>query len=744
MKSASLSRLVVAAAILAPAGPLFAQQPVTPSTVFRAALATGTIHVDGSLDEPAWGGAEPFPLAYEWFPGDNVAPLVRTECRIVYDASNIYVGCTADDPDPTRIRATYTDRDRAFSDDHMIFVFDPFNDRRRAFQFRVNPLGVQMDALFAADFEDFSWDAIWASAGRITERGYVVEVAIPFKSLRFPDGAAEQSWGFIAERSYPRSVRHRIRSTPTDRDNSCVLCQAGTLAGLQGISPGRDLELSPTLTASRTDTRPGSPAGVIARGDADVEPGLNARWGVTPNVSLNAMLNPDFSQVEADAAQLEVNTRFAPFFPEKRPFFMEGADLFKTMAPVVFTRTVFDPIGGVKASGKHGKNAFGVFAARDRVTNLLFPANQGSRSTGLEQEATSAVARYRRDIGNSSTLGVLYTGRMGDGYANHVGSVDGSLRLSQTNTLDFQYIRSETEYPDSVAAAFGQTSDGFGGGGLIAQLSHGSRNWNAFAQYQSVDRGLRGDAGFLTRVDVEVYRARAERAFWGRPGGWFTRLGFALLGQRLEDRAGMLTDQGMTATVTYLGPKQSSLTLNAGRRQELHRETIHDLTDAGFVFEVRPNGHVTAGVRGDFGDQVDYANGRKGDLLRLAPSVDVRLGRHLSATLDHTFERLSTPAGARIFDANLAQGRLVYNFNARAFARAVLQYRDIRRDPGLYAFPVEAEDRRLTSQFLFSYKVNPQTVLFLGYADTQLGGSTYEMVQSDRTFFLKLGYAWRL
>jgi len=191
----------------------------------------------------------------------------------------------------------------------------------------------------------------------------------------------------------------------------------------------------------------------------DPEFGLSGRWGITPNVKLNATLNPDFSQVEADVAQLEVNERFALSYPEKRAFFLEGADLFQTPTRLVFTRSIVDPVGGVKLSGKEGKNVFGVFAASDRVTSLLIPANQGSAQGLLQEEVHTGVARYRRDIGRSSTVGATYTGRVGEGYFNHVAAVDGFLRLSPSNFVRAQLAFSGTEYPDTVVRAFRQSDD---------------------------------------------------------------------------------------------------------------------------------------------------------------------------------------------------------------------------------------------------------------------------------------------
>ena len=212
-----------------------------------------------------------------------------------------------------------------------------------------------------------------------------------------------------------------------DRDQTCLLCQVNKIKGFQNIEPGWNFELDPTLTMARTDVRPDFPSGSLVPDSEDIEPGITARWNITPNTSLNSTINPDFSQVEADAAQLAINERFALFFPEKRPFFLEGVDFFSTPLNAVFTRTVVNPKWGAKVTGKEGKNAYGVFLTRDRVNNLVLPSNQGSSSAFLNQEVTGSVFRYRRDIGNASTLGVIYTGPEGDGYNNRVGGVDGQM-----------------------------------------------------------------------------------------------------------------------------------------------------------------------------------------------------------------------------------------------------------------------------------------------------------------------------
>ena len=245
------------------------------------------ISVDGQLDDPGWQGAEPIPIAYEWFPGDNVAPPVRTDAFVTFDDSHLYVAWRCFDPEPQRIRAHLMDRDDTgtlIQDDHVLVTVDTFNDERRGYQFRVNPLGVQADALFseAGGVEDFSFDMIWRSAGRIDARGYVVEVAIPFKQLRFPRSKEPQTWGFDLQRSYPRIVRHRIAASAFDRNNNCLMCQYVKVDGIEGGQQGRNLEVSPTMTALRTDIRDDFPRGDLRAGDEDTEAGLKRTLGTDP------------------------------------------------------------------------------------------------------------------------------------------------------------------------------------------------------------------------------------------------------------------------------------------------------------------------------------------------------------------------------------------------------------------------------------------------------------------------------
>ncbi|MBX7186041.1 MAG: carbohydrate binding family 9 domain-containing protein [Vicinamibacteria bacterium] len=708
------------------------------------ARSAGAVKIDGVLDDEIWKTALAIPIEYEWQPGDNVKPPVETTSWVAFDERHIYIAFDARDPEPGKIRAHLDDRDLPFMDDTVGFFLDPFNDGRRGFQFRINPLGVQMDATNSdvTGDEDWSWDAIWESRGKINHDGYVVEVAIPFSSLRFPRTSGPQTWGFMTMRDWPRSERHRMRSQYFDNKRGCLVCQFDKLSGLQGMEPGRNLEITPTLTGVRTDLRPDFPRGPWVKGDADPSVGVSVRWSVTPNVALNAAVNPDFSQVEADVAQLDVNNSFALFYPEKRPFFLEGADIFSTPFPLVFTRTVADPDWGAKVTGKEGRNAFGAFAARDNRTNILIPGYDGSDEDTLNVNSTEAVARYRADVGEGSSMGAVATLREGGDYRNGVIGVDGDIRLGKADRLRFHAVASDTRYPDAFARSHEQKTGSFGGSAFRLRYFRETRDWFWEARAETLSPGFRADSGFVTQVGTRFVRGGAYRTFNSNgKKKWYTTLGFGAFGDHTESTEGGKPAGGFDFPIDYQGPKQLSLSYNPSPNWDYYAGKTYRNMRHNFGMSVRPSGTVTLEMEGSVGGTVDYANARQADQLRIGPSLGLKLGRSLSATLSHSYQKLDV-AERRLFTANLTEVRAVYYISSRMFVRAIAQFTNIDRNPALYTFSVPARTRQLFSQFLFSYKVNAQTVALMGYSDSARGDQTIDVTRTDRTFFVKLGYAW--
>lgn len=719
-----------------------------PAKQYNVDPSASRIKIDGVLDEEAWQKAVKIDLPYEWSPGDNTPAPVKTGCMVTFNKFALYIAFRCFDPEPGKIRAHYMNRDTIdtfIQDDHICIMIDTFNDEHRAFQFRVNPLGVQVDAINSPmeGYEDFSWDAIWKSQGKITGFGYNVEISIPFNQLRFPKSKGKQIWGFEAERSYPRKVRHRMCSHTYDRERNCIICQFNKLIGFEGISAGRNIELAPTLTMNRTDYREDFPQGEMIAGKVKIEPGITAKWGITPNFILNTAINPDFSHVEADAVQLEVNTRFAMRYPEKRFFFLEGADFFLTPMEVIFTRTVYDPIWGIKTTGKIGKNAIGFFAAQDNYNNLIFPSNLRSQSTSIKEKIYSGVLRYRRDVGKGSTLGFLYTGRFGEHYYNHVLGADGFFQLSKTKTMDIQFLHSRTQYQDEISQEFGQEEEPFSGNGVFVQLEHLSRKIYYFAEYQDLSANFRADFGFMPRVDIRRIAGGIRPIVWGKPGGWFNGMTLEIRGERITDHTNELANQDVHIVFNYEGPLQTSFYQSFAHKKELYEGKNYTIKQFQTYFNMKPGGGLNFFISTRLGDSIDYSNSRPGRSFLLNPGIELGLGRHLNIILSHIFEKLSWK-GNNIYTVNLLQGNFIYNFNVKTFIRAIVHYTYINRNVHLYISPVEPITKELFTQFLFCYKINPQTLLFLGYSDNHFGTKGIDIIRSDRTFFLKIGCALTL
>jgi hypothetical protein len=342
--------------------------------------------IDGKFSEEEWAGASIVHLTNETEPSQNVPALANTEVYIMEDGCNFYLAFLAYDPDPQKIRAFYSDRDTGFDDDRVGVILDTFNDDRRAFQFFSNPFGIQMDGVTndmgsmgggLPGFGDFSWNAIWDSAGKITENGFTVEMKIPLDQIRFHAGLEKQIWGIDLVRYYPRDKRHKFSNNVKDYNRSCYLCQLKKAEGFKNLEQGLNLRIVPAVTGTYTKDRPAAGDGKW-RDDKELDGGIDIRWGINQNSFLNATINPDFSQVEADVAQLNVNNTYLLYFPERREFFLEGADYFNTPTNLVNSRNISSPDFGIKLTGKHDVHSYGLFFTNDETTNLIIPGNQGS------------------------------------------------------------------------------------------------------------------------------------------------------------------------------------------------------------------------------------------------------------------------------------------------------------------------------------------------------------------------------
>ncbi|MDQ1351766.1 MAG: hypothetical protein QG657_2071, partial [Acidobacteriota bacterium] len=617
----------------------------------RIPVTSAKIKIDGVLDEKAWEQALVMELKYEVQPGENIVPPVRTEVLFLYSKTHFYVGFRAYDPDPSRIRSVFRERDQIGGDDWVSISLDTFNDQRHSYGFYCNPFGIQLDEISTPEGSGESWDAIWDSAGKLTKEGYLVEIAIPFSSLRFQRKSGDQVWGIDAIRSYPRNVRHLISIFPWDRSNNCYMCQAEKVVGFAGASPGKNIELDPTVMGILTQRRENGTEGDFHTTTDKIEPGLTARWGITPSLTLSAAINPDFSNVEADVTQLDINRRFAIYYPEKRPFFLEGGSIFNTLLSPVYTRSLADPDWGIKVTGKEGANAIGFFSVRDHMANFLFPGSQGSHSDSLEMGVVGSVLRYRRDIGKSSTLGCLVTDREGKGYFNRLAGLDGDLKVTPKDRIRFQFLGSQTQYPESVAEDNQQPQNSFWGSALDLYYIHDTRTFDWFIDYTDISANFRADLGFMPQAGFRKLYFGATHT-WNRRGDhWFNILTIGPSYQVEKDHDNNPLYHGLTFDMTYRGPVQSTfnLTGNFGKRTYVGLE--FDENYVSFNGSIVPSRVINFFVYGLIGDGIDFDNMQPGDQVQLEGFVDYKLGRHLQFRLDHKFEHFNVKGG-RLYTAN--------------------------------------------------------------------------------------------
>ncbi len=724
---------------------LFPVSPMAWANIAELPTTDRKITIDGVIDEDAWQDATRIDIDTETRPGENLPARVKTVAYIVENGESLFIAFDAEDPDPKAIRAFLRDRDSAFNDDFVGIVVDTYGDGRRAFEFFANPLGVQMDLTNddVTQREDDSWDAIWDSAGRIHDKGYVVEMEIPLSQLRFTQVDGKQSWGIDLLRFYPREHRYRFSNNPLDRNVNCYLCQFQKLEGLENAKPSKDLEIVPTLTALQTSTTDDPGIVPLESGSTDIEGGLNVRWGITPDMTTNLAINPDFSQVEADVAQLDVNNQFALFFPEKRPFFLEGADYFRTPIRAVFTRTVADPSVGAKLTGKRGKSTIAVFAAEDEVTSLIFPGSTGSDSETIEDSNTAFVGRYAHGFGKASTVGALLTSRTGSDYHNHVGGVDLRWKIGDNHNLRAQYLRSDTEYPDDIATEFEQPLGSFDGNAAFVSYDYDSRDWFGYVRHLERSNGFRADSGFVPQVDISQQVVGAGRIWHGEEKHWWTQMRLNGDWDIAHDDAGRVLEREIEAYFSINGPMQSYFEVGGLMRDRLFDDVLFEEQRISAFGEFQPRGGLILGLWMSHGDQIDFDNTRLGEQTVFEPFVRWNVNRNLLLRYDAVLIELDTQQGEKIFNAAVHDVRLTWQFSVRSFIRLTTQFQDVERNQAVYVDSVDARSKDVGRQLLYSYKINPQTVFFLGYSDQLLDEDALDgLTTTDRTWFMKVGYAF--
>jgi TLP18.3/Psb32/MOLO-1 phosphatase superfamily protein/uncharacterized protein DUF5916/cellulose/xylan binding protein with CBM9 domain len=477
-------------------------------------IKTGPV-IDGRLDDGIWKQAVILKDFYQVQPGDNIAASQPTEVLLGYDEKFLYIAFHAYD-DPNKVRATITGRDHIDDDDRVGVVLDTFNDQRKAYQLFFNPLGVQADAVLTeGEGADSSVDLVMESKGAITADGYVVEVAIPFKSLRYEAGEGK-AWGV----HFQRRIKHLNDEVdswmPISRDRSSYLSQGGHLTGIENISQARTLEVIPTLTVSERGRRTLAEVSNPAQPDAtrfvnqplSFQPGLTMKFGIRPNVTAALTINPDFADIEADRTVITANQRFPIFFEEKRPFFLEGIEVFRTPLQAVHTRAIVDPDLAAKLTGKVGRNTFGLLIASDAAPGNFSndernnPINNAKIARFIDKNAYVGVLRLQRDLGRESSLGMLATSYNFIEKHNQLGGLDGRFRLDPQSVISFQVLGTTSRrsfYDPDLDKSVYRTGNGLG---YSVSYEKSQRHFYFGLNGRGRTSDYRADLGFTRRTNT--------------------------------------------------------------------------------------------------------------------------------------------------------------------------------------------------------------------------------------------------
>lgn len=515
MKNKFLLCLLVALTFLIRAGNISAQSPTAGKPVMAAFKIDKPIKITGKLDNPIWQAASPIELNYEVMPGENIQAPQKTLVRALYDDKNIYFAFQCFDTNPKQIRANLSDRDKIFQDDVVGIIIDTYGDLHRAYELMVNPYGIKADLMRTGNNEDESFDMIWETAASINDKGWTAEMSIPFSSLNFPD-KEEQIWTMVVMRILPRESRAQISWTPYNRNIPNILAQAGVLTGMKNIKSGGSIELLPYLMGQKSGFLNDSdnPNSGIKYDPIIGRFGGGIKYSPSASFQLDAVINPDFSQIESDADQISVNTTFALQYDEKRPFFLNGRELFNT--PVYYSRSINDPLWAGRIMGKAGAITYYLMTAYDRNTVYVIPGEEMSSTVASSIKSLVNVGKVRYELGSERYIGAIMLSRNMDGGHNYDVGFDwgyrfwenwnfrGEMHLTQTKELnDTTMFNSQRRFGNSKYNASFNGED-YTGTALDLQLTHSGRSYSLNVEYLDIAPTFQAYNGMITSTG---YRA---------------------------------------------------------------------------------------------------------------------------------------------------------------------------------------------------------------------------------------------
>jgi hypothetical protein len=684
--------------------------------------------IDGKLDDPVWNKALRVTDFKSFYPDFGKVIPESTVAYAAYDDTNLYFAFRCFDPEPSKIKATLMQRDNIRNDDFICLNMDTFDDQQALHAFYVNPIGIQMDSRGTNYSEDISVDLVWTSAGRIDDKGYTVEASIPLKSIRYNDGDPTYM-GMIFERQVGRRLEH-VAYPPLDPAKGYQFVNQMGRLEYDGLKHYAFWEVLPAFTYSaKYHQDQGNLRWYVSRGEA----GVTAKYGITPQLILDATYNPDFSQVEADAGQVDINLRSPLYFAEKRPFFLEGTDLLNLggvdqsrqqgVLYGVYTRTIVNPLAGVKLSGKTSRD--GSLAAIISVDDLT-----DGRPVQYGEHAVIPIVRYKQTLGDDSYVGGIYAGREWGKTYNRAGGLDGLVRVSPSSALEYHALGSLTRSTDSTNVNNGHAFS------LLYRSSMRELEWGLEGNKVSQAFGI--DDGYLTRTGLLALNGYVTPRIY--PSSKVVdRIDLTVFGSVLRDDLSGLweTNTRHTITATILGSLTASAQyadateIFAGSR--FYDNGVRIACGGQFSKEI----YFTLSAR--YGNAVIYSSlPEQGRGTSLTANLDLTPWQHFDLTTTVTYANLFRVSdNALVYDYPIGRLRLTYQWNQYWFVRTIVEYNGYRKN--------------LTDDFLLSFTYIPGTVMYLGYGSlyerTAWNQTTYvssnSYLETYRGIFFKVSYLWR-
>ncbi len=659
---------------------LVVDPPRGASALARATRIDAPPLIDGVLDEAFWATLEPISDFVQRDPVDGGVPSERTEVRIAYDEDNLYFGFTLFDSDPSGILAQTLHRGGNIGlDDHVVIGLDTFNDRRNGYIFEMNSLGTQDDAIFTDEsiqLEDWTWDGVYSSETRITEEGWVLEVAIPFTTIRFPrEEVLEMGLLFY------RSIRRKNESVywphmpVTYRGRYAQASQYGTLVGLEGVTPGRNLQVKPFLLAG------GQKSGLDVPASEVTELGLDLKYSITSSLTLDFTWNTDFAQVEADNVQVNLD-RFSLFFPEKRDFFLERSRLFTFgdagQTQLFFSRRIGleNPIvGGGRLTGQLGRVSVGLLS--------LQTGDEGGREGG-----NNSVARLRTDLGERTTVGGLVTNLQEAGVSRRGMGGDMQFRFFGSSSVDLWAARLWDPELEARADAEGAAEErglARGVGAASAALRLRNATYGMALGYTTVGRDFLPALGFVRRTDQQRWDGELNFTPQFQQSTWARQLSVNLRGSEIDGQDGVRQSGQRSLDSQFSFQSGDGMGFSANYRFE----------SLFFPFQIRPGVSIPAG---DHRFATVAFNARTNGSRVFSGNASVSTGEFYNGTrtdfrlsgaytpsarlsLRPGFSRsdVSLPVEGGEFTTHIVDLNVKTAFNRRLFGDALFQYDDVSR-----------------------------------------------------------------